>query len=96
LTLIAFAITIALGFTLEFATDSTVPWCDAFTTGLSIIGMWMLAKKYIEQWWVWGIVDIVSAFLYIYKGLHFTAALYGLYAVIVVFGYRKWSKSLNL
>ena len=93
---IAAVITLILGFTLEFATDSTVPWCDAFTTGLSIIGMWMLAKKYIEQWWVWGIVDIVSAFLYIYKGLHFTAALYGLYAVIVVFGYRKWSKSLNL
>ncbi len=96
LTIISILLTLILGGTLEFATDSTVPWIDGFTTALSIVGMWMLARKYIEQWWVWGIVDIVSAFLYIYKGLYFTAGLYALYAVIVVFGYRKWSKSLNL
>ena len=71
-------------------TDSSVPWADAFTTALSIIAMWMLARKYIEQWWVWLVVDITSAALYIYKDLYFTAALYALYALIVFFGYRKW------
>ena len=73
-------------------TDSSVPWADAFTTALSIIAMWMLARKYIEQWWVWFVVDITSAALYIYKDLYFTAALYALYALIVFFGYRKWKQ----
>lgn len=73
-------------------TDSSVPWADAFTTALSIIAMWMLARKYIEQWWVWLVVDVTSAALYIYKDLYFTAALYALYALIVFFGYRKWKQ----
>ena len=73
-------------------TDSTVPWMDAFTTAFSIVAMWMLARKYAEQWLVWLLVDVVSVFLYLYKDLYFTAILYGLYAVIAYFGYLKWKK----
>lgn len=71
-------------------TDSTVPVADSFTTALSIVGMWMLARKYIEQWWVWCVVDVASSALYVYKGLYFTAILYALYAIIAIFGYFKW------
>ena len=56
-------------------TDSSVPWTDSFTTALSIIAMWMLARKYVEQWGAWMIVDWVCCGLYIYKGLYFTSAL---------------------
>ena len=76
-------------------TDSTVPYADSFTTALSIVGMWMLARKYIEQWWVWCIVDVVSSALYIYKELYFTAILYAVYAIIAIFGYYKWKKMMN-
>lgn len=76
-------------------TDSTVPWLDSFTTALSIIGMWMLARKYIEQWFAWILVDIVCCGLYIYKDLYFTSALYGLYSIIAIFGYFKWKKLMN-
>lgn len=76
-------------------TDSNVPWLDSFTTALSIIGMWMLARKYVEQWWAWIGVDVVSCGLYIYKGLDFTAALYGLYTIIAIFGYFKWKRMMN-
>lgn len=76
-------------------TDSNVPWLDSFTTALSIIGMWMLARKYVEQWWVWIAVDAVSAGLYIYKELHFTAALYALYTIIAIFGYFKWKRMME-
>ena len=76
-------------------TDSTVPWSDSFTTALSIVGMWMLARKYIEQWWVWCVVDIASCALYTYKGLHFTAILYAVYAIIAIFGYFKWKKLMQ-
>lgn len=76
-------------------TDSNVPWLDSFTTALSIIGMWMLARKYVEQWWAWIAVDAVSAGLYIYKGLDFTAGLYALYTIIAIFGYFKWKKMME-
>lgn len=76
-------------------TNSTVPLTDAFTTALSIVGMYMLARKYIEQWCVWLVVDIASSALYIYKELYFTAALYALYAIIAIFGYRKWKQLMN-
>ncbi len=76
-------------------TDSTVPCLDAFTTALSITAMWMLAKRYVEQWLVWIVVDVVSAGLYVYKDLYFTAGLYLLYALIAVFGYRKWKQLLQ-
>ena len=66
-----------------------------FTTALSIVGMWMLARKYVEQWWAWIGVDAVSTGLYIYKGLDFTAALYGLYTIIAIFGYFKWKKLMK-
>ena len=65
-------------------------------TALSIVGMWMLARKYIEQWFAWIIVDIVCCGLYIYKDLYFTSALYGLYSIIAIFGYFKWKKLMNI
>ncbi len=76
-------------------TDSTVPYADSFTTALSIVGMWMLARKYIEQWWVWCVVDVASSALYIYKGLYLTAILYAVYAIIAIFGYLKWKGLMN-
>ncbi len=76
-------------------TDSTVPYGDGFVTALSVIGMWMLAYKYIEQWLVWMVVDVACCGLYIYKGLYPTTILYGLYAIIAIFGYIKWKKMMN-
>lgn len=76
-------------------TDSNVPYLDSFTTALSIVGMWMLAKKFIEQWWVWIVVDLVSAGLYVYKELYLTSGLYALYAVIAFFGYLNWKKLMK-
>ena len=57
--------------------------------------MWMLARKYVEHWWAWIAVDAVSAGLYIYKGLDFTAGLYALYTIIAIFGYFQWRKMMN-
>ena len=76
-------------------TDSNVPWCDAFTTALSMVAMWMLARKYLEQWLVWRVVDVVSVALYLYKGLFFTAGLYALYAIIAVYGYWNWKNMME-
>lgn len=77
-------------------TDSTVPYLDAFTTALSIVAMWMLARKYVEQWLAWVLVDIVSAALYIYKGIPWSATRYIIYTAIAFFGYAKWIKMMKL
>lgn len=76
-------------------TDSTVPTADAFTTALSIVAMWMLARKYIEQWLAWFVVDAVCVVLYIYKGIPLYALLYALYTIIALLGYRKWLKLMR-
>ena len=90
---LAAIIWLALYLILANFTDSRVPIADAFTTALSIVGIWALARKYLEQWFVWIIVDIVTCGLYFYKDIPFKASLYGLYVIIAVFGYFKW-KSL--
>ena len=81
---------------LAYFTDSRVPVLDAFTTAFSIVGIWALARKYLEQWFVWIVVDIVTCCLYFYKDIPFKASLYGLYVVIAVFGYFKWKKTIEL
>ncbi len=86
---------IIMGLILVNHTDSNVPWLDSFTTALSIVGMIMLAKKYVEQWITWIVVDVVCCGLYIYKELFFTSFLYGVYAIIAIFGYYKWKKMMN-
>lgn len=71
-------------------TNSTVPLLDAFTNALSFVGLWALARKYVEQWLFWIAVDVVCCYLYVVKGIPFKAGLYGLYVVIAVLGYMKW------
>ena len=73
-------------------TNSTVPLFDSFTNAMSFVGLWALARKYVEQWIFWIIVDVVCTFLYIQKGIPFKAMLYGLYVVIAVAGYQKWKR----
>lgn len=74
---------------------STVPVADAFTTALSFVGIWALARKYLEQWLVWIVVDVVTCALYFYKDIPFKASLYGLYVAIAIFGYLKWRRDMQ-
>lgn len=67
----------------------------SFTTALSVVALWMLAHKYIEQWLVWIVIDVACCGIYVYKGLYFTAFLYGFYAVVAIFGYLKWKKMMQ-
>ncbi len=76
-------------------TDSRVPVADSFTTALSFVGIWALARKYLEQWLIWIVVDVVTCFLYFYKDIPFKASLYALYVVIAIFGYIKWKKMMK-
>ena len=74
----------------------TVPVLDSFTNALSFIGLWALARKYLEQWLFWMVVDVVCCMLYVQKGIPFKAGLYGLYVLIAIAGYYKWKKMTKI
>ena len=80
-------------FLLKF-TDTDVPWWDGFTTALSIVGQFLLGRKYIENWPVWIVVNVVSVALFAYKGLWLTVILYGIFIALSVAGWRAWRKAL--
>ena len=75
-------------------TNSNVPLADSFTTALSIVGIWALAHKYLEQWFIWIAVDVVTCVLYFYKDIPFKASLYALYVIIAIAGYFKWRRMM--
>lgn len=95
LTAITICLQAIIYYILLYYTNSNVPGWDALTTSLSIAAMWMLARKYIEQWWVWIVVDAISVGLYLYKGIYFYAGLYALYIVIAFAGYYNWKKIMQ-
>ncbi|OGT36514.1 MAG: hypothetical protein A3F12_02195 [Gammaproteobacteria bacterium RIFCSPHIGHO2_12_FULL_38_14] len=79
---------------LKAYTDSTTIIIDAFTTSLSLIAQWMMSKKWVEHWWIWIIVNIISIYMYINKNLYFTSILYGIYFFLCLIGYHLWKKQL--
>jgi len=86
------ALHVAIYFVLTEYTDSTVPFFDAMSTALSIVAMWMLSRKLVEQWLVWLVVDMISVGLYLYKGIPITAGLYTIYCILAVAGYMRWRR----
>jgi nicotinamide mononucleotide transporter len=77
---------------LIYFTDSTIPWIDAFTTSLSFTATWMLARKILEHWLIWVVVNTVSIALYFYRGLYPTIILFVVLTILAVIGYIEWKK----
>ena len=82
----------ATGLFLASATDTDVPWWDAFPTAASVIGQWLLGRKYVENWPTWVVVNVVSAGLFAYKGLWLTTLLYVVFLALSFVGWRAWGK----
>jgi len=80
----------ASGALLQGYSTAALPYLDSFTTWGSIITTWMVARKILENWLYWLVIDSVSIYLYLDRALYLTALLFVLYIVIVLFGYRKW------
>ena len=84
-----------LAFVLKNFTDSDVPLWDASTTSFAILGMWLMARKKLENWIAWIITDLISVPLYFYKGLVLTSFQFLIFTVIAIMGYFAWKKSLQ-
>ena len=70
-------------------------YVDTFTTGIFFVGMWLMAKRKLENWILWIIGDIVSIPLYFYRGYTFTSIQYAIFTVIAVYGCIEWKKNLH-
>lgn len=79
-----------LGLVLAHATDSDVPFFDAWPTAASVTGQLLLGRKFVENWFVWLVVNLVSVALFAHKGLWLTVLLYALFALLSVLGWRAW------
>jgi nicotinamide mononucleotide transporter len=84
----------AIGLFLAHNTDTDVPWWDAFPTALSVVGQILLGRKFIENWVIWILVNVVSVSLFAYKGLWLTAGLYLVFIGMSVMGWREWRRRL--
>lgn len=81
-----------LGLFLGRYTDTDVPWWDAWPTALSVVAQYLLARKHPENWLLWLAVNIVSLALFAHKGLWLTTALYALFTLLSVVGWRAWTR----
>jgi nicotinamide mononucleotide transporter len=83
---------VALSWFLKTYTNTDVPHADGFLTAGSLVGQLLLARKKVENWHVWLVVDVLYVGLYVYKDLHVTAVLYAVFVVLAARGLQSWSK----
>ncbi len=86
---------VILVFVLKNFTDSDVPVWDATTTCFAIAGMWLMARKKLENWIAWIIADIISVPLYFYKGLVLTSVQFFIFTMLAIAGFLAWRNSLR-
>lgn len=75
--------------------ESWVSYIDMITTGIFFVGMWLMAKRKLENWIYWITGNIITVPLYFYKGLTFSSILYVILTVIAIYGYLEWKRHLN-
>tara|TARA_B110000240_G_scaffold7366_1_gene8147 strand:+ start:265 stop:855 length:591 start_codon:yes stop_codon:yes gene_type:complete len=84
------------GYLLSVNTDARLPYLDSFTTWASVLTTVMVARKVLENWLYWIVINSVSIYLYIDRDLDQTAAMFTLYLVLSVLGYVAWKKNYVL
>lgn len=94
LLLLIAVLTLASGYLLSFSA-AAYPYADSFTTWGAIVTTWMVARKVLQNWHYWFVIDSVSVYLYLQRGLLLTALLFMVYLVMIVIGYRAWRRVLS-
>jgi len=92
---LVFVLVFVSGELLTRFSNAALPFADAFTTWAAVVATFMVARKVLENWIYWFVIDAVSVYLYLSRELYFTAALFVAYLVMIVFGYRSWRKSME-
>lgn len=93
--LVVAAGTAAWGFIMARFTDAALPYPDAFTTAASLVAQWLMARKKLESWYFWIVVDIVATGVYWYKELYLTSGLYAVFLLLATMGFFEWRRALR-
>ncbi len=89
-------IALLLGYLMKRFTNADLPYLDAATTSISLVAQWWMTRKYIENWLLWIIADVVYVAMYAYKELYATSLLYAVFLVLAILGWYEWKKSYTL
>ena len=92
---VVIAATGLIGALFRYNTDAAMPFVDSFTTSMSLLAQWMIAKKKIENWLIWIVADIIYIGMYVYKHLFLTSVLYFIFILIAIKGWQEWKKHLS-
>lgn len=87
--------TVSLGYTMDRYTGADLPYWDAATTVLSLIAQYLMAKKFLESWLFWIVVDVLAVGIYAVKSLHLTAGLYAVFLGMATAGFFTWRASIK-
>ena len=88
-------LTMGSGYLLANYSNAALPYLDSFTTWGAIITTWMVARKVLQNWHYWFVIDSVSVYLYVSRGLLLTALLFCFYLLLIIVGYRAWRLSMS-
>ena len=90
------ALSLASGYLLANHTDAAYPYIDSLTTWSAVWATFLLARKVLEHWWYWLVIDLTSIFIYWSRDLPLIALLFVLYVILVPFGMVSWTRSLRM
>jgi nicotinamide mononucleotide transporter len=89
------AATVPWGYLMAAYTDAAAPYADAFIAVMSLIAQWLMARKKLESWHFWIVVDIVAIVVYLYKELYITTGLYSIFLLLAIMGYFQWKRTVS-
>ena len=84
-----------MGSFFDTQTQADLPYWDSATTVMSFAAMWMTARKYLENWVVWLVVDVIATVMYAVKGIELYTLLYAIYLGMAVMGWRAWRRTMQ-
>jgi nicotinamide mononucleotide transporter len=87
-----FLLAFVSGWALEKFTNAALPFIDSLTTWGAIVTTYMVAKRLLENWIYWFVIDTISVFLFYSRGLFLTSILFFVYLIIIYFGYKSWTE----
>jgi nicotinamide mononucleotide transporter len=90
------ASTFLLAKTLLYFTDAQLPWLDSFATSCAFVAQYLIARKKIETWLLWMVVNLIYMGIYVNNALYLYVALFTIYGILSVFGWKSWMKELKM
>ena len=88
-------LSVSSGFLLDRNTSAVFPYVDSLTTWSALWATFLIARKVLENWWYWLLIDLASIFIYWSRDLQLTAMLFAVYVIMIPFGYLSWRKSMR-